>query len=119
MNYCWTTLQVKDIDESIAFYQNIIKLPLNRRFEVEGNGKIAFLGSGETMIELIQNNNQPCVVGNAITLGFAVDSIDETISFIKEKGIKIESGPFTPNDHITFFYVLDPNGIKIQFSQSF
>jgi lactoylglutathione lyase len=34
---------------------------------------------------------------------------------IKEKGIEIYDGPHQPNPNTKFFYVLDPNGLKIQF----
>jgi len=36
------------------------------------------------------------------------------ISDLKEKGIDIHSGPFQPNPDIKFFYLLDPNGLKVQ-----
>ncbi len=119
MKYCWTTLQVRNIEESIEFYQKVIGLGLKRRFKLENGGEFAFLGDGETQIELIASKHKEFIVGNAITLGFSVDSLDETLIFVKENGIEIESGPMQPNDHIRFFYILDPNGIHIQFSQSF
>ena len=37
---------------------------------------------------------------------------------MKEKGIPIHSGPFQPNPHARFFFVLDPNGLKIQFVEN-
>jgi len=37
------------------------------------------------------------------------------IKLVKEKGIDIHSGPFQPNPHIKYFFVMDPNGLKIQF----
>jgi len=33
---------------------------------------------------------------------------------IKEKGIENESGPFQPNPNIKYFFILDPNVLKIQ-----
>lgn len=119
MKYCWTTLHVEDIEKSIEFYQKIIGLSLNRRFEHPTSGKFAFLGEGETQIELIQAFFPQVTVGNAITIGFAVGSLERAMKEVKDKGIGIESGPFQPNDHIRFFYILDPNGIRIQISESF
>jgi lactoylglutathione lyase len=40
------------------------------------------------------------------------------MKFIKEKSIEIESGPIQPNPNVKFFYVLDPNGVKIQFVEN-
>ncbi len=118
MKYCWTTVQVGDLEKSIAFYQEIIGLPVMRRFSAGQHGEIAFLGEGETQIELIERKNEQVEPGRAVTLGFAVDSLDRTLAFIADQGIEIESGPFQPNGHIKFFYVLDPNGVRIQFSES-
>jgi len=118
MKYCWTTLMVKDLDKSIEFYRDLIGLPVNRRFSTGPSGEIAFLGEGETQIELIEQQGVSSSVGNAVTLGFAVESLDKTFQQVKEIGIRVESGPIQPNEHIKFFYVLDPDGIRIQFSQS-
>ncbi|NLK05931.1 MAG: VOC family protein, partial [Spirochaetales bacterium] len=29
--------------------------------------------------------------------------------------LEIYAGPFSPNPYVRFFYILDPNGVKIQF----
>ena len=118
MTYCWTTIMVKKLDTSIAFYRDIVGLPVNRRFNAGPNGEIAFLGAGETQVELIQRPSGTFVIGNGITLGFAVESLDKTLAFIADHGIVVESGPFQPNDHIKFFYVQDPDGVRVQFSES-
>ena len=119
MKYCWTTIMVKNLEKSIAFYRDIVGLPLQRRFIAGPGSEIVFMGEGETQVELIGRVGPEASVGTAISLGFAVDSLDKMLAFIAEKGLKVESGPFQPNDHIKFFYVLDPNGIRVQFSESF
>jgi lactoylglutathione lyase len=119
MKYCWTTLHVKNIDQSVKFYQEIVGLPVTRSFDNPQGDKFVFLGDSGTQLELIQNVNRIFQVGDAITLGFSVGSLDETMQYIRDNGIEIDSGPFQPNDHIRFFYVKDPDGIRIQFSQSF
>lgn len=118
MKYNWTTIMVKDLETSIAFYRDIVGLPINRRFQAGPSGEIAFLGEGETQVELIARPGDTSVAGNAISLGFAVDSLDDTMRFLAEQGIALESGPIQPNDHIRFIYVLDPDGVRIQFSQT-
>lgn len=40
------------------------------------------------------------------------------INSLKEKGIDIESGPFQPNPNVKYFYIVDPNGLRIQFVES-
>lgn len=119
MKFCWTTLKVKDIEESIAFYQELVGLKINRRFQIDPGVEIVFLGNGETEIELIYDqNNQSIHYSDDISLGFEVESLDFMMTLIKDKGIEIHSGPISPNPFISFFYVLDPNGLKIQFVEN-
>ena len=119
MKFCWSTINVKDMDQSLVFYQEIVKLPLKRRFTAGPGVEIAFLGDGDTQIELIANAHiQSVEMGKDISLGFIVDSVDEMMDFVKGKGIGILSGPHKPNPQTIFFFVLDPNGLRIQFVES-
>lgn len=116
MKFCWITIQVKDLEESLSFYQDIVGLSLNRRFTGDGGLEIAFLGDGGTQVELLYNPALSDVpVGEQVSLGFRVDSVDEMIKFVTEKGVPVHSGPFQPNLQTRFFFVLDPNGVKVQF----
>ncbi len=114
MKFCWSTLKVTNMDESLRFYQEILGLTLDKHFK-PGPVEIAFLGDGETKIELIYDERSKEVdVGQDISWGFEVKSVDEMMAFVKEKGVDIYSGPYQPNEHTRFFYILDPNGLKIQ-----
>jgi lactoylglutathione lyase len=116
MKFCWSTLTVKNMDESLRFYEEIVGLKVQQRFPAGPGTEIAFLGDGETKIELIWNAEKKDVhIGEDISWGFEVDSAEECIALIREKGIPIHSGPFQPNPHTKFFFVQDPNGMKIQF----
>lgn len=119
MKFCWTTLIVKNLEDSLKFYKEIVGLDVIRRFKAGPGVEIAFLGEGETKVELICNEvSRKVSFGQNISLGFEVNSVDEVMAFVKEKGIDIQSGPFQPNSHTKFFYVLDPNGLKIQFVEN-
>lgn len=119
MKFCWSTLRVKNLEETLKFYQNIVGLNINKRFKAGPGKEIAFLGDGETKIELIYDESfKEVSYGESISLGFEVHCVEEMMKFIKEKGINIHSGPFQPNSHTKFFYVLDPNGLKIQFVEN-
>ncbi len=119
MKFCWSTIKVRDMEESLKFYQEIVGLSLNRRFDAGPGREIAFLGEGETQIELISDENNKAInIGEDISLGFEVSSIEEKMKYVKDKGIDIHSGPIKPNPHVQFFYVVDPNGLKIQFVEN-
>jgi len=119
MKFCWCTIAVKDMKDSLKFYQEIAGLAVNRRFSAGPGMEICFLGDGETKVELIcgPNHKAPGKV-EGVSLGFEVNSVDEMIKFIKEKGLAVDSGPFQPNPHIRFFYVKDPDGVSVQFVEN-
>lgn len=115
MKYCWTTINVKDMEKSLIFYQEIIDLKLDRKMKPNSEMEIAFLGDGETKVELIFNSqNSEIHYGTDLSMGFIVDSIDSFSDFLKTKNIPIHSGPFQPNPYIKFIYIQDPDGLKIQ-----
>ncbi|MDA3911110.1 MAG: VOC family protein [Bacteroidales bacterium] len=119
MKFCWSTLYVKDMEESLNFYEKIIGLALNAKFKAGADVEIAFLGDGETKVELIFDKNKTSInPGTDISWGFEVDSLDDMLQLMKSKGIKIESGPFQPNPKMKFFFIKDPNGMKIQFVEN-
>lgn len=119
MNFCWCTIFVHNLEESLAFYTDIVGLTIEQRFTASPDVKIAFLGDMATKVELICDKNQT-VKGSmdGVSLGFEVPSLDEKMAFIKDKGLLIDSGPIQPNPHIKFFFVKDPNGLKIQFVEN-
>ena len=116
MAFLWTTITVNNMEESLKFYQEIVGLPLSRRFPAVPGMEIAFLGEDATKVELIFNPDVKEVsMGTGVSLGFAVESADEKIAFLEKKGTKLHSGPFSPNPHVKYFFIMDPNGLKIQF----
>lgn len=119
MKFCWSTLRVKNMEESLRFYEELVGLKIERKFNAGPGTEIVFLGDGETKIELICNQNEKEVnVGKDISWGFEVKSLDEMIKKVKEKGISIDDGPIQPNPHTKFFFIKDPNGLKIQFVEN-
>jgi lactoylglutathione lyase len=116
MKFLWTTLQVKDIQKSLDFYQGVIGLKLKQRHSAGAEVEMAFLGEGETQVELICNKSAlQETSGNGVSVGFQVDSLDETMMTVKLKGISISREIHQPNPHVKFFFVEDPDGYQIQF----
>lgn len=119
MKFCWCTITVSNMEESLKFYQEIVGLSISKRFAAGPGVEISFLGGEGTQVELICDPNHKAP-GNAegISLGFEVESVDEMIKIIKEKGLEVQSGPYQPNPHVKFIFVKDPNGISIQFVEN-
>ncbi len=113
MKFLWCTINVKDIDASLRFYEEIVGLPVIRRFGEPGS-ELAFLGDGETKLELIQGKAAPSN-SNSVSIGFSVDSLEDKMAFVQSHGFAIHSGPFAPSPRTRFFFVADPDGVLVQF----
>lgn len=120
MKFLWTTVNVKNLDESIAFYSELVGLKVQRRFAAGPGMEIAFMGNGtenETLLELIADSGNGAVgFGEFISIGFAVESADAMLEKLKQKNIPVHSGPVeTPG--FKFFNIKDPDGLSVQFFQ--
>lgn len=120
MKYLWTTINVKNLEESIAFYTELAGLRVLQRFPAGPQMEIAFMGNGtdnETTVELLMDSgNSEVGFSECISIGFAVESVDAMLKTVKNKGIPIHNGPIeTPG--FRFFCIKDPNGLNVQFFQ--
>jgi len=116
MNLVHVTISVKDLDESIQFYRDLISLPVKRRF-MSGDSEIAFLGDGETEIELICNPAHTEVsFGTDISIGFGVESLEDAIAMLEKNNV-VFGDVIQPNPSVKFAFATDPNGLRIQFVQ--
>ncbi len=116
MKFCWITLSVRNMEESLKFYHELLGLEILERFDVSEGMEIAMLGeSDKPKIELLCNKGNNIVnQGIGISIGFEVDSLDRAINYVKEKNISIKRGPISPSPKTSFFFINDPNGIEIQ-----
>ena len=121
MGFCWVTLTVADIEASLAFYRDVVGLSLHRRAEPRPGTRLAFLGAegSPTEVELISNEDNPSPVhGKDTSLGFTVESLDDTIARVKAAGVEEVEGPFQPAPAIRFAYITDPDGGRVQFVEN-
>jgi lactoylglutathione lyase len=119
MKFVWSTLYVKDLEQSLKFYQEIVGLSISRRFPAGPGREIVFLGDGETQIELIQDEKRMMNIqaSGDFSWGFLTENLEATYDLCKEKGVPIYTEIVSPQPNVRFFYVLDPNGLKVQFAE--
>jgi lactoylglutathione lyase len=118
MPFCHVTLAVKDLEASLRFYQDIVKLNLNKRLSAGADVEIAFLGDSAE-IELIYGSKGICrdeeSKGNGISIGFMTESLEDTIALLREKGYETNGEIISPNPSTSFFFAKDPDGYTVQF----
>ncbi|MBR76249.1 MAG: lactoylglutathione lyase [Cyanobium sp. RS427] len=122
MRMLHTMLRVGDLDQSIAFYTEVLGMQLLRRKDYPtGRFTLAFLGYGpeseQTVLELTHNwDTNSYELGDAyghIALG--VEDIRSTCAAISGKGGRVvrEPGPMKHGSTVIAF-VEDPDGYKVE-----
>ncbi len=118
MTFCWCTVIVKNMDESVKFYQDVLGLTLTNRFQPMPGTELAFFDAGTAQLELVCNGESPkAVTGDAVSLGFDVPSLDAALKMVQDKGLAVLGGP-VEHPTVKFFFIQDPNGLKIQLKES-
>lgn len=114
MKIKYTTMIVKDMDESIKFYTEVMGFKIDSQYDLGPAGAITLLkGEGETMVEIIQNPvNEP----GLFSMGMDVENLDTTLEELKAKGAKVTMEP-TPITVGTLAFIEDPNGVRIALIQ--
>lgn len=107
MAFAHTTLHVTDLERSVGFYQRL-GLPIARRL----GDRIAFLGAGETLLELIGDGKGP-VDYPCISIGFTSPDAAALAKELDEKLV----GPISPGPGVEFYFVKDPDGFTVQILQ--
>lgn len=114
MNFCWVTLTVNDLEESLKFYRDLLGLKVCRRFGGPGS-EIAMLGDEDKpKVELICSGKKPEGSAAGISVGFETESLEESLELMKKNGFNDIVGPLSPAPGVRFFFVKDPNGFTVQ-----
>ncbi|NLP47569.1 MAG: VOC family protein [Clostridiales bacterium] len=115
MKFLWVTLRVKDLEESLKFYQDMLGLEVDSRFQAGPASEIAFLCKGQTKLELLCDKNEKVDTGQGgVTIGFEVSALEEAMELVKSKGYEILGQPVVINENLRFFFVKDPDGYTVQ-----
>jgi catechol 2,3-dioxygenase-like lactoylglutathione lyase family enzyme len=113
MQYIQTTLGVKNLEKSLAFYRDVLGLAVVRQGGDQGP---IFLGEAEKpTIELIDSAKDPAFAG--FSIGFSVDSLEEATEKMETAGFFKVQGPLSINPHLTVSLFKDPDGVNIYLSE--
>jgi len=106
----YSTMIVKNLEESIKFYRDVLDFKEGYHVDTPDGGAIAIMKSENgASVELIENTNFE--VG-LYSIGTDVNNLDETVRYLKEKGYET-TGPVIPSTVGRMTFVLDPNGVRI------
>lgn len=114
MKLNWATLRVSDLEKSVAFYTQDLGMEVAARFGSEGH-QIVMLGKEEeAKVELICESSAKIESpGNGVSIGLQSEDLDALVDALKAKGYPV-AGPVSPNPHVRFFFVNDPDGYSVQ-----
>jgi len=122
MRMLHTMLRVGNLEQSLAFYTEVLGMTLLRKRDYEeGRFTLAFVGYGDeenhTVLELTHNwDTDSYELGNAYGhIAIAVDDAYQACEDIKARGGKVvrEAGPMKGGVTVIAF-VEDPDGYKIE-----
>ncbi|MDK4564068.1 lactoylglutathione lyase [Kingella kingae] len=125
MRLLHTMLRVGNLEQSLAFYTEVLGMKLLRRKDYpEGRFTLAFVGYGEesdtTVLELTHNWDTPSYdLGAGYGhIAIEVDDAYAACGAVRAKGGKVtrEAGPMKHGTTVIAF-VEDPDGYKIEFIQ--
>lgn len=119
MKFCHTVLVVKDLDASIKFYQDVVGLPVKARQPAGPGAELAFMGDGDTLVELLCAKpgfyDESKEVGNGVALGFVVNSLENKLSLLRDGGYATDGAIASPAPGMQFLFAKDPDGYNVQF----
>lgn len=121
MKYGFVTITVNDMGESERFYKDVLGLKESRRFSPQPGIDIMFLQDDEgSAIELIAHEGHENTAARVpVSIGFQVESLEETMGMLKGKKVPISRGPLGAPGGVRFLFVKDPNGVEIEFIEGF
>ncbi len=116
---------VKDIDESLGFWQQAFGLELDHVEDVPSQqAKVAFLPIGESEVELVQPTTQESGMAAYLEkrgeglhhLCIEVEDIESTLAGLKDKGVRLidEEPKVLPGRKMAFIHPKAANGVLIE-----
>ena len=113
-----TRMRVSDMDQTIAFYTDVLGLEVLERTTSPRGSHLAFLQvpNSEELIELCSfpPSGPVKVQEDLVHLAFRVENLDDTIATLNKKGIRITDGPTTTTSGSRFIFIDAPDGYEVE-----
>jgi len=113
-----TRMRVSDMDQTIAFYRDVLGLEVLERKTSPRGSHLAFLAvpNSQELIELCSfpPSGPVKVQEDLVHLAFEVDDIDRTVQELTGKGVKITDGPTRTSSGSRFIFIDAPDGYEVE-----
>jgi lactoylglutathione lyase len=116
MNLSFVTINVKNIDETVTFYRDVLGFKVTRSFSPQPGMNITFMedGSGH-LLEFIGNDKGDTYCGKGISLGFYIDDMKQVVEHLKRHNVEILYGPVKTPSGVELLHAKDINGVELGF----
>ena len=113
-----TRMRVSDMEQTIAFYTNVLGLEVLERKVSPRGSHLAFLKvpNSEELIELTSfpPSGPVKVQEDLVHLAFQVESLDETMTSLNAMGVKVTDGPTQTSSGNRFIFIDAPDGYEVE-----
>jgi lactoylglutathione lyase len=113
-----TRMRVSDMDQTIAFYTDVLGLEVLERKTSPRGSHLAFLRvpNSEELIELCSfpPSGPVKVQADLVHLAFQVENLDDTIANLNKKGIPVTDGPTTTSSGSRLIFIDAPDGYEVE-----
>ncbi|HXT65524.1 MAG TPA: VOC family protein [Nitrospiraceae bacterium] len=113
-----TRMRVSDMEQTVAFYTNVLGLEVLERKVSPRGSHLAFLKvpNSEELIELTSfpPSGPVRVQEDLVHLAFQVESLDATIASLNAKGVKVTDGPTQTSSGSRFIFIDAPDGYEVE-----
>lgn len=113
-----TRMRVSDLDQTIQFYTTVLGLEVLERKTSPRGSQLAFLKvpNSEALIELTSfpASGPVKVQEDLVHLAFQVDSLEDAITSLNAKGVKVTDGPTQTSSGSRFIFIDAPDGYEVE-----
>mgnify|MGYP002625299100 CR=1 FL=1 len=120
-NFSHLILDVKDLDKSLAFYHDLLDLPITREDKWDGH-RLAYLSTGKTQILLLQQPEHEQIPlldrSGGLVINFQVTDLPRMAETLAKRNVTVLRGLEVALWGERTFLVADPDGYAVLLSES-